>query len=74
MNVRGGKTAAEVDVKARDDGSRQFQVEIQLLNHRDLLGRILYGWADLYSQQLRDGDSYRKLQPTYARPKGCERP
>jgi len=37
-----------VDVKARDATGRMFQVEVQLLNHRDLAARILYGWADLY--------------------------
>lgn len=54
-----------VDVKARDDEGRQFQIEIQLLNHRDLPARILYSWADLYSQQLREGQSYSQLHPTY---------
>jgi predicted transposase/invertase (TIGR01784 family) len=55
-----------VDVKARDATGRQFQVEIQLLNHRDLPARILYGWADVYSQQLKDGAPYRMLRPVYA--------
>jgi len=55
-----------VDVKVRDAARRQFQVEIQLLNHRDLLARILYGWADLYSQQIKEGQPYRMLRPTYA--------
>jgi len=43
-----------------------YQVEIQLLNHRDLPARILYGWADLYSAQIKEGESFRKLRPTYA--------
>jgi len=43
-----------------------YQVEVQLLNHRDLPARILYGWADLYSAQIKAGESYRKLRPTYA--------
>ncbi|WP_020505348.1 Rpn family recombination-promoting nuclease/putative transposase [Lamprocystis purpurea] len=55
-----------VDVKASDATGQQFQVEIQLLNHRDLPARILYGWADLYSAQIKEGESYRKLRPTYA--------
>ena len=28
--------------------------------------RILYGWADLYSAQIKEGERYRKLRPTYA--------
>ncbi len=55
-----------VDVKARDQAERLYQIEIQLLNIPDLPARILYGWADLYSAQLRDGDGYERLQPTYA--------
>jgi len=55
-----------VDVKARDATGQMFQVEVQLLNHRDLAARILYGWADLYRGQIKEGESYRKLRPTYA--------
>ncbi|AUB83016.1 Rpn family recombination-promoting nuclease/putative transposase [Candidatus Thiodictyon syntrophicum] len=55
-----------VDIKARDATGQLFQVEIQLLNHRDLPARILYGWAALYRGQIKEGESYRKLRPTYA--------
>lgn len=55
-----------VDVKARDSAGRLYQIEIQVLNVADLPARILYGWADLYSGQLRGGDGYDQLQPTYA--------
>jgi predicted transposase/invertase (TIGR01784 family) len=54
-----------VDVKARDAARRLFQVEIQLLVVANLAPRILYAWADLYSQQLRSGEDYSALQPTY---------
>ena len=55
-----------VDVKGRDTQGRLYQIEIQLLNIPDLPARILYGWADLYSSQLRDGEDYDHLRPTYA--------
>ena len=55
-----------VDVKARDEQGRLYQVEIQLLSHPDLPARILYTWADLYSPQLRSGQDYGELRPTYA--------
>jgi len=55
-----------VDVKARDSSGRLYQIEIQLLNIPELPARILYGWADLYSAQLQDGDGYDQLQPTYS--------
>lgn len=55
-----------VDVKARDDHGRLYQVEIQVLAYPDLPARILYAWADLYSQQLHSGEDYANLKPTYA--------
>ena len=55
-----------VDVKARDEKGRLYQIEVQLSNFEALRARIAYGWADLYSGQLRSGQDYCKLQPTYA--------
>ncbi|MEY4718398.1 MAG: hypothetical protein RL563_1016 [Pseudomonadota bacterium] len=55
-----------VDVKARDSQDHVYQVEIQLLNYAHLPARILYNWADIYSQQLQSGDFYDQLKPTYA--------
>ena len=37
-----------------------------MLTHRDLIARIIYGWADLYSSLLQEGQDYGKLRPTYA--------
>ncbi len=55
-----------VDVKARDQGQRQYQIEIQLLNVAELPGRIVYGWAELYRSQLKKGDGYDQLKPAYS--------
>jgi len=55
-----------VDVKARDRKGHLYQVEIQLLNYHHLPARILYTWADIYSQQLQSGENYGQLNPTYA--------
>lgn len=55
-----------VDVKARDEAGKIFQVEIQLLQYADLPSRMLYTWADIYSQQLQSGEQYGELRPTYA--------
>jgi predicted transposase/invertase (TIGR01784 family) len=55
-----------VDVKARDDQGRFYQIEIQLRPHADLPARILYTWTDLYIQQLQSGQDYGQLRPTYA--------
>jgi predicted transposase/invertase (TIGR01784 family) len=55
-----------VDVKARDQQGQLYQVEIQLLVYPALPARMLYTWADLYSQQLQSGQPYEALQPTYS--------
>lgn len=53
-----------VDMKAKDQEERMFQVEIQLLNYRSLPTRMVYTWTDLYSAQISSGQDYRLLQPT----------
>ena len=55
-----------VDVKAQDQAGNYHQIEIQLLTTQGLAQRIVYGWTDLHSAQLEDGQDYVKLQPTYA--------
>lgn len=55
-----------VDVKASDANGQVFQIEIQLLSYFHLPARILYTWADIYSQQLQNGNDYHLLRPTYA--------
>ena len=37
-----------------------------MLSFPDLPARILYGWAELYRQQLQRGQDYDQLRPTYA--------
>ena len=53
-----------VDVKARDQSGRQFNVEMQMVAERHLARRILYYWARLHQQQMREGDDYSELRPT----------
>jgi predicted transposase/invertase (TIGR01784 family) len=55
-----------VDVKAKDSQGNGYQIEIQILNHRYLAERMVYTWADLYSQQLKQGQKYGLLRPTYS--------
>jgi predicted transposase/invertase (TIGR01784 family) len=55
-----------VDVKAKDTAGALYQIEIQLLNFANLPERILYYWADIYSQQLQSGEGYHALRPTFA--------
>ncbi len=55
-----------VDVKARDQNGNLYQLEIQLVNYTALPARMLYNWADIYTQQLQNGASFHRLQPTYS--------
>jgi predicted transposase/invertase (TIGR01784 family) len=52
-----------VDVKAIDDAGNIFQIEIQLFVSESLKQRMLHNWAEIYSRQLKEGDSWGKLKP-----------
>jgi predicted transposase/invertase (TIGR01784 family) len=53
-----------LDIKARDQSGRQFNVEMQMLAFRHYEKRILYYWAKLHQQQLHEGQDYLELKPT----------
>jgi predicted transposase/invertase (TIGR01784 family) len=55
-----------VDVKARDDAGRWYQIEIQLALHAGLTARMLYTWSTIYHNQLRKGAAFTTLQPVIA--------
>jgi predicted transposase/invertase (TIGR01784 family) len=53
-----------LDIKARDETGRQFNVEMQILAYRYYEKRILYYCAKLHQQQLQEGEDYLGLKPT----------
>jgi len=53
-----------LDVKARDETDRLYNIEIQSTSDEGFKHRILYYWAKLYSYQLKPGESYLLLRPT----------
>src|SRR5437660_11890725 len=53
-----------LDIKARDQSGRQFNVEMQIIDRGHYAKRILYYWAKLHQQQLREGEEYGTLKPT----------
>ena len=55
-----------VDVKARDEAGRWYQIEIQLMLHAGLTARMLHTWSAIYHSQLRKGDPFTALQPVIA--------
>jgi hypothetical protein len=50
-----------LDIKARDQSGRQFNVEMQMLTYRYYEKRILYYGCKLHQQQLHEGDDYLKI-------------
>lgn len=53
-----------LDIKARDETGRQFNVEMQMLATRSFIKRIIYYAAKLYQQQLHESEEYQRLRPT----------
>ena len=53
-----------LDIKARDESGRTFNVEMQIRLHHALRERVLYYWAKLYTEQLSEGEDYAELRPT----------
>ena len=55
-----------VDIRARDQAGRIFQIEVQLSMTGALRSRMLYVWADLLDGQLVEGEDYGRLKPVIA--------
>ncbi|MGL6226279.1 MAG: Rpn family recombination-promoting nuclease/putative transposase, partial [Thermoguttaceae bacterium] len=52
-----------LDVRAKDNGGRIFDIEIQVSSHLAFKERMLGYWADTYSGQLFRGGNYLSLKP-----------
>jgi predicted transposase/invertase (TIGR01784 family) len=55
-----------LDIKARDDRGRLFNLEMQMVATWALPQRFVYYSAKTYTQQLAEGDDYNQLCPTIA--------
>lgn len=53
-----------LDIKARDQSGRQFNVEMQMVALRYYAKRVLYYGCRLHEQQFREGQDYLELKPT----------
>jgi predicted transposase/invertase (TIGR01784 family) len=53
-----------LDIKARDQRGHLYNVEMQMIGPRIYPQRVLYYWAVLHSQQLREGNAYSTLKDT----------
>ena len=55
-----------VDIKAKDEAGRTYQIEIQILIYGALNARMSYVLCDLYAGQLDEGKGYGRLKPVVA--------
>jgi len=55
-----------LDVKARLVDGTLVNIEMQMVVSADYAERGLYYWAELFTEQLKQGDDYSKLVPTVA--------
>ena len=53
-----------LDIKARGENGKQFNVEIQITDEADYDKRALYYWGKLYTEQLKTSEDYSKLCKT----------
>jgi len=52
-----------IDIKAVAKDDRMFVIEFQMAEHIAFVNRALYYWSKTYSSQLKEGESYDKLNP-----------
>ncbi len=52
-----------LDIRARDQDDRLYNIEIQVASQKDYSERSLYYWAKVYSGQLNESETYSQLRP-----------
>ena len=53
-----------LDILAELDGKEKCNIEMQLVNSKSIIERILYYWSRLYSRQIKIGQDYNLLEKT----------
>jgi len=51
-----------IDIRAKINDQDLVNIEMQIMNNKDIEKRVLYYWAKLYSRQLKRGEKYTKLE------------
>lgn len=51
-----------MDIKAVLNGSTQCDIEMQVVNQHNIEKRILFYWARMYAQTIKEGDFYNELK------------
>jgi predicted transposase/invertase (TIGR01784 family) len=58
-----GDKLSVVDIKAKDENDKMYQIEIQIKIHDFLISRMIYNWAKIYQSQISEGEDYESLNP-----------
>ncbi|MFV9930654.1 MAG: Rpn family recombination-promoting nuclease/putative transposase [Rickettsia endosymbiont of Haemaphysalis japonica] len=53
-----------LDIKAKSESSKRYNIEIQVADESDYDKRALYYWAKMYTEQLKEGSDYAALNTT----------
>lgn len=53
-----------LDIKAKGESGKMFNIEIQITDEADYDKRALYYWTKLYAGQLKEGSRYSELNKT----------
>lgn len=51
-----------MDIKAVLDGNTQCDIEMQVVNQHNIEKRILFYWAKMYTQTIKEGNKYNDLK------------
>ena len=52
-----------LDVLVQLNQKEQINIEMQIVNKKNIVDRILYYWSKLYTRQLKVGQDYSEAQP-----------
>ena len=53
-----------LDIKAKLNNEMLCNIEMQMINHKNIDKRILFYWSKIYSSGLKSGENYEKLKKT----------
>ena len=51
-----------LDIKAKLNNNTNCNIEMQVVDQKDIEKRILYYWSKMYSQSIKQGNEYQKLE------------
>ena len=53
-----------LDILVELNGKEQCNIELQIIDQKNIIDRMLFYWSRLYSGQLKAGDNYKETQKT----------